>query len=427
MVRPLCVAIATLLLAAPIAQAAPGGGSSGFGGGGGGGGGFSGGGGGVGGSSGGGAGFVILIIVAFILVALFAAYTSWRYRRRRRARVRAVELAAAEAAGDDEAFAADRIAGDAATLHHRIVEAWTARDRTRLGALLGPDLLVEWNRRLDDFDRKRWHNVCEIVRGPTVEYVGLTNREADADDRAVVRVQALLRDVVLDRDGGVIKRSDSDSETTTLAEYWTLGKRDGQWVLLSIEQDAEGRHQLDAPLVASPWGDEVRLHDAALTELAAADAVAAPALAEITPVDLDGDARAAALDLSLVDGRFAPVVLEAAARRAVEAWAEAVDGADAPLQAIAEPAAVDALLYPGDPARTIRLVVRGPRLVALRITGIEGRRMTVEAELTGRRYREDRDTLALVEGSRDREARFTERWTLELGEAADTPWRIVAA
>jgi predicted lipid-binding transport protein (Tim44 family) len=426
-VRPLLVATVALLLAAPTALAAPGGGSSGFGGGGGGGGGFSGGGGGAGTSSGGGFGFVILVIGVILVVALFAAYTSWRYRKRRRARVRRVQLAAAEAAGDDEAFSSERITAGAAELHHRIVEAWSGRDRDRLGALLGPDLLVEWNRRLDDFDRKGWHNVCEIVRGPAVEYVGLTNREADADDRAVVRVEALLRDVVVDRGGRVIQRSDSDSQTTTLAEYWTLGKRDGRWVLLSIEQDAEGRHHLDAPLVASPWGDDTRLHDAALTELASADAVPAQALAEVTPVDVDGDARAASLDLSLVDGRFAPAVLEAAARRAVEAWAEAVDGADEPLRAIADPAAVDALLYPGDPARRTRLVVRGPRLQALRITGIDGRRMTVEADVTGRRYREDRDTLALVAGSRDRDTRFTERWTLALGDDADTPWRIVAA
>jgi hypothetical protein len=287
--------------------------------------------------------------------------------------------------------------------------------------------MVEWRRRLDDFDRKGWHNVCEIQHGPEVEYVGLTNRAADTDDRAVVRVEALLRDVVLDRSGNVIKRSDSASETTALAEYWTLAKRDGRWILLSIEQDAEGRHHLDAPVVASPWGDEDRMRDEALTELATADAVPATALAEIVQVDMDGDARATALDLSLVDGRYAPAVLEAAARRGVAAWSEAVDGDDAALEAIADPAAIDALLYPGDPSRKTRLVIRGPELGALRITGVGERTMTVEAQVSGRRYREDRDTLALVEGSRDRETRFAVRWTLALSDDADTPWRVVAA
>jgi hypothetical protein len=111
----------------------------------------------------------------------------------------------------------------------------------------------------------------------------------------------------------------------------------------------------------------------------------------------------------------------------MDAWAEAVDGGDAPLQAIADPDAIDALLYPGDPSHTTRLVVRGPRMQDLRITGIDGRTMTVEARVTGRRYRENRDTLALVEGSRDRDADFTEHWTLTLADDPATPWRVTGA
>ena len=52
--------------------------------------------------------------------------------------------------------------------------------------------------------------------------------------------------------------------------------------------------------------------------------------------------------------------------------------------------------------------------------------MTVEADLSGRRYREDRDTVAVVEGSKDREVTFTERWTMALDGDEKTPWRIAA-
>src|SRR5690606_19271196 len=98
-------------------------------------------------------------------------------------------------------------------------------------------------------------------------------------------------------------------------------------------------------------------------ERAAGDALpAGVAVAEVADGDLADEARAQALDLSLVDERFAPHVLEAAARRVVAAWAEAVDGEDEPLEAVADPAAVRTLLYPGDPSGRTRLVVRGPRL-----------------------------------------------------------------
>ena len=135
----------------------------------------------------------------------------------------------------------------------------------------------------------------------------------------------------------------------TLTEYWTLARRDGAWMVQSIEQSAEGDHHLDEQIVASPWSDEQRLDDESLTELAVADALPEGfTTADLAEVDFDGDARAHALDLSLADARFAPDVLEAAARRAVGAWAEAVDGDDAALERVASPEAVAELLYGGD-------------------------------------------------------------------------------
>ena len=171
------------------------------------------------------------------------------------------------------------------------------------------------------------------------------------------------------------------------------------------------------------------MHDEAITELAVADATPGGTnVGELVDIDYAGDAHAQALDLSVVDGRFAPAVLEAAARRAVEAWAEAVDGADDALERAATPEAAHALLYPR--GESTRLVVRGPRLRALGIAALDAQSQpptfTVEAQLSGRRYLEDRDTAAVLEGSKDRATTFTERWTLALGDDPATPWRIVA-
>ena len=75
-------------------------------------------------------------------------------------------------------------------------------------------------------------------------------------------------------------------------------------------------------------------------------------------------------------------------------------------------------------------MVRGPRLQPLRIAALDAEAqpptLTVEAELSGRRYLEDRDTAAVLEGSKDRATTFTERWTIALGDDPATPWRIVA-
>jgi predicted lipid-binding transport protein (Tim44 family) len=415
--------------ALPLILAQAGSGSGGFGGGGGGGGGSGFGGGG----SGSGEGDPIVAVVVFGLFGLFLLYLtihSVRYRRKLRERDRAVRTASAEAAEDDAYFASDELERHAVALFRAAQMAWDARDRQGLARLVGPDLLVEWERRLDDFDRKGWHNRVEVLEDPTVLYVGITNREDDDEDRAVVRIEAKLRAYVVDRDGEKVMRAGEKDELVTMTEYWTLARRDGAWMVHSIEQRAEGDHHLDEQVVASPWSDEQRLDDESLTELAVADGLPEGfTTADLAQVDFEGDGRAHALDLSLADARFAPDVLEAAARRAVGAWAEAVDGDDAALERIASPEAASGLLYGGDSARETRLVVRGPRVKRIRIAGVQVDQvpatMTVDVELGGRRYVEDRDTAAVVSGTKDSASTFTERWVLALDGPADAPWRIV--
>ena len=450
--RALSLALFALLAGAPSAYAPAGGGTSGFGGGGGGGGGFSGGGGGGGGYGGGGtgsageagAGFLVvfglifLVIIGIWVFALLrrayrradAASDDARFRFRQRKRGRDVELAAAEAAADDESFAVARVREDAELLFRAIQAAWSRNDIERLHQFVAPELMKEWELRLKDFRRKGWRNKIE-VKSVEVAYVGLVNRAADEEDRVVVRIAAHLRDVVTQKGGGgVVTRTDAGgSEFVDLREWWTLGKREGKWILLSIEQREEGEHHMKSELVAAPEHDP-RIADQAITELGVADKVAEGfTVAEVADLDFDGSARDAALDLALADGRFSPDLLEAAARRAVAAWVEAIDGEDAALEAVATPAAVAQLLHP-EGERT-RLVVRGGRMRAVRITALDAgsdpARMSIEVDVSGRRYVENRDTVALVSGSKDDEIPFTERWTMALSGPEEAPWQIVEA
>jgi predicted lipid-binding transport protein (Tim44 family) len=412
-----------------LAQA--GSGSSGFGGGGGGGGGGSGFG---GGSSGGGEGDPLVVAVVFGLVGVFLLYLlvhTLRYRRKLRERDARVRTASAEAAEDDAYFAAEELERHAIALFRAAQSAWDARDRAALARLVGPDLLVEWGRRLDDFERKGWHNRVEVLADPAVHYVGLVNRADDDEDRAVVRVEARLRAYVEDREGRRVMRQGEKDESVTLCEYWTLARRDGAWSVHSIEARAEGDHHLDGEIVASPWSDEQRMDDESLTELAVADALPDGfTTADLAELDFEGDAHARALDLSVADARFAPDVLEAAARRAAGAWAEAVDGDDAALERVASPEAVAALLHEGDSSGRTRLVVRGPRVRRIAVTGVDvdavPATMAIDVELGGRRYLEDRDTAGVLGGSKDAATTFTERWTLALDGPPELPWRIVA-
>jgi predicted lipid-binding transport protein (Tim44 family) len=443
--------IALVLLAAPAAFAAAGGGSSGFSDG--------------GGGRGGGNGFVLYIVFdllihiavlghglgALVLIALGLLYLfvtkvlpkliDWwatrsaasgpRRRRRPSQRERRVQLASAEAADEDPAYAADEIVASAVTLFTEIQHAWDADDRRRLSTLAGPDLMVEWNRRMDDFDRRGWRNHVELLGAPSAELVGLTRKGDPDTDNVVVRIDARMKDYVVDRRGRHLKRTGRLGETTRIREFWTLQRPHGHWILASIEQSAEGKHTLDEQIVATAWGDERGLRDEALVEGAVADAVPADTkIAEVADLQYDGDAHAAALDLSLADGRFAPDVLEVAARRAVQGWARAIDGDDGALRRVATADAARDLLYAGDTSGRVRVVVRGPVVNRIRVVHLDAAAepptMAIEIDLTGRRYIENRDTAAVLAGSRTRETGFTERWTLSLTDDPQQPWRITS-
>jgi predicted lipid-binding transport protein (Tim44 family) len=76
------------------------------------------------------------------------------------------------------------------------------------------------------------------------------------------------------------------------------------------------------------------------------------------------------------------------------------------------------------------VIVRGPKAKAIRIValdaGAEPPTMTIQADIEGPRYIEDRDTAEVVTGSPSRPSRFTERWTMALDGDARQPWRIAA-
>ena len=76
------------------------------------------------------------------------------------------------------------------------------------------------------------------------------------------------------------------------------------------------------------------------------------------------------------------------------------------------------MLHPADAGTNARLVVRGPQVLALRIVALDAATepptMTVEVDVSGRRYVENRDTVLLLSGSRDRTVTFTERWVFAL-------------
>ena len=245
-----------------LAVAQAGGGSGGFGGGGGGGGGggFSGGGGSGSGGGGGGLFGFVLIVLVFAVIVLIGVIGNARRRRKVRLRRDLVRTAAAEAAQDDAYLDADEVERTAAELYVTVQKAWDDRDVERLRRLVGPDLMVEWSRRLADFERRGWHNRVELTQAPEVQYVGLVNREDDDEDRVTVLIACGMSSYVQTSDGQKMMKDGETDPFVSVTEYWTLARQDDHWMVVSIEQPDEGAHNLDDPVIATPEADTERIH-----------------------------------------------------------------------------------------------------------------------------------------------------------------------
>ena len=450
-------AAALMLLAVPApALALGGGGSGGFGGGGG---------GGFGGGGFGGHGIIFgpawLVIAVFIVRLLFAAYqrnaaqrrhdgsppltlalllsqlTLWLLwpfvvageTRRRRRRVRRVRLAAAEASEEQPMFAVDVVHAAAEGLFRDVQAAWSRDDREHLATLVGDTLMIEWNERLADFSRRGWRNEVDVIGELRVEYVGLCNRGEVRTSEVCVRIAGRVRDIVRDDRGQTVRRRGSVAEAHRVCQYWTLGRREERWIVVRIQERREGLHELRAPIVATPWADGERLRREAISEQAAESAAPVAEIAAIGRPALDDAARLAALDLSLVDGRFAPEVLVSEVGYAVDAWVAGIDGDRAALEQIAGAEPIADLLYPDGPGT--RYVVRGLQVEDVRIVEVASERVppaiTVEVRATGIAYTEDRSTLIVVRGDRARRRGLSERWRMELSGGATHPWQIAHA
>jgi len=233
--------------------------------------------------------------------------------------------------------------------------------------------------------------------------VGVVNREGVERDRVVVHV-----------------------ETAGTDELWTL-ERDGDgWRRLAVEDASLAGHHLATALVSRPEDDVAALRDVATVETGAADALGT-APERFAGLEVGPDVGQALLDLSVVDGRFAPAVVEAVVRRAVAAWAEAVDGDEAPFRAAAAPAAVTELLTGGDVEGRTRLVVRGPQVLEVVPKALDLAAtpplLTVEVTIRAVHFRQP--IVAGATGSSILDRPFTDRWFLGLDAAPEVPWRLL--
>ncbi|HEY2214897.1 MAG TPA: hypothetical protein VGH31_07570, partial [Acidimicrobiales bacterium] len=206
-------------------------------------------------------------------------------------------------------------------------------------------------------------------------------------------------------------------------QRWTFGRTGDDWFLLSMGGDPLAGPLLMAALIPTASSDTERLTEESLAELADAQKLGHDAaLADL--VSPDEPPAVALLDLSVIDGRFLPALIQAELTHLLSAWEGAAVGSEAPLEVLANDQAREALLRP---RQGQRLIVRDVVLKSWQPTKLNLSQdpPSIEAtlEVEAVRYVVN-DVGRALAGNPTLAQSVPLTWTLELTESAETPWRL---
>jgi hypothetical protein len=293
----------------------------------------------------------------------------------------------------------------------REAEAW------RRGELDGLAELFHRSRDRGDAGRHR----IELTGGPIARLQWATRDSDDGPWRFVMLVGVQVGRTAT---SWRVARSDLGSnEWELLTTWWTLVADGDGWKLVQVESQDRGYHYRRDRLPNAPRDED--LHDDATIALAGADRASATDVVQLA--DADEPVRARLLDLSLLDGRYAPDAIAACVGEIVRAWEGATEREErAELERWSTHEALDQLTRPtpNGMRRVRNLELCGVRITALDSDGAAPR-VAVEVHLHGLRW------LASVHGAHTpisgndlRDRSFTEHWTLDLHPDGDAPWRV---
>jgi hypothetical protein len=150
--------------------------------------------------------------------------------------------------------------------------------------------------------------------------------------------------------------------------YWTFLKRDHVWTRTAVEDQWAGRRHLKHDPLSTPEADLGRLRDRAVLAEASGDTAPAALAKPAGTVVGRAGARAAALDLSLIDRRYELDVIKSCMNRILAAWDLATNGEPTALDPLTTPQARRQLLKP---ARGLPSALREPRLRKLKLVELD--------------------------------------------------------
>jgi hypothetical protein len=224
-------------------------------------------------------------------------------------------------------------------------------------------------------------------------------------------------------------QSPGDPHLTRCDERWTLARQDAGWRLVEYDVQPLEQELVSAPQVISEIDDHVRRREEAVEEQADAPQ---PATAVTELVNATDTPERQLLDLSLVDDRFAPVLLEATLTHLTRAWQESRIEGDSSLQSLASPTAINQLRRPDSARSEAMMIIRDASLGEWHIERLtdrdEGPAIEVSLTVLAVRYLQRPHTGERGQiGVTDIRHQIHLRWTLVTTGHASPSWMLTAS
>jgi hypothetical protein len=164
--------------------------------------------------------------IAYGLLWGVSTLVSLPAKRRLDRRVMAVQAAA----GNAGPYGVSAVTDAAERLFTQMYSAWDAGDKERLARISDPDLMADWNKRLDGYAADGKRQRVQVLNGPRLDYVSLMA------DRGLVRlrVRASLRRGFepVNRNRREVRKRPVGAKAA-IEEFWTLSRLGDGWKLYS--------------------------------------------------------------------------------------------------------------------------------------------------------------------------------------------------
>ena len=196
-------------------------------------------------------------LLLYIILAPFLLLYAWYINRRINKKRKAAEALLQKASAKDPVWEESHLEAVVRTRFLEIQHAWCDQDLDALKQRLCPDLLAQWTAQIKMQQSAGQSDRMDGLTIDSVRMVEVQDYRDNSRDSFSACIDASAMDYTVDSRGNVVesntssrrKAAEKEPSTEAFREFWTFRRVGDDWLLERIDQSADWKRTVDAPLV----------------------------------------------------------------------------------------------------------------------------------------------------------------------------------